>query len=351
MIQERDEFIILRIVSNQSLFLTSVKYNCKTLMMKKLRIFCSLIFLPLFSQAQSFPVPGATWIFRYDYINYCDAQAEKYEYTGDSIVADGVIKKMKVTNKTINPHWFASDTTTVSVSYRYFLYSGDTIRNGPTVSDDLICNFSLTIGDSMYTPYCNQQNINLLNINTNCDITADSLIVFEKGVVSAFGTFTNDGVTGRYYTLDYPFQGGGTMQTTFSERSLINEGYWRRQLDQLCGWRIEGGPPYLVCYFDDSTADMSICSWDSWFAHLDLFSAELTNIELYPNPATDILTVRSDSPEPIEARISDLNGKLIREQFQLNSETTIDLSGFESGIYVLNLQAKDGTVHKKFVVE
>jgi|GEM_PF-4961560 len=68
------------------------------------------------------------------------------------------------------------------------------------------------------------------------------------------------------------------------------------------------------------------------------------NIKLYPNPATDFLTIQSD--ETIDyIRVMDMSGKLITKQ----KSTTVDMNSFLSGSYIIEMHI--GDVATSYVIE
>jgi len=58
------------------------------------------------------------------------------------------------------------------------------------------------------------------------------------------------------------------------------------------------------------------------------------NILVYPNPASDIVTINSES-NISEINIIDITGKVIKRQSMLNDENTIDVSSFVPGFYFI----------------
>lgn len=68
-------------------------------------------------------------------------------------------------------------------------------------------------------------------------------------------------------------------------------------------------------------------------------------ISIYPNPASDLLTIETFNPEIIsQLQLFTINGKLVRKIAQ----KTIDVRGLESGMYILIVSRRDGsqTSHK-----
>ncbi len=73
--------------------------------------------------------------------------------------------------------------------------------------------------------------------------------------------------------------------------------------------------------------------------------SELANI--YPNPSTGIFKIVSD--EAIyKIEVYDLTGKLILNQTDVNTNNfTINLSGYETGIYIMEINTRFGSINKK----
>ncbi|MBL4706251.1 MAG: T9SS type A sorting domain-containing protein [Flavobacteriales bacterium] len=62
---------------------------------------------------------------------------------------------------------------------------------------------------------------------------------------------------------------------------------------------------------------------------------------VYPNPANNILNVEMPSNDAFDYLLIDLNGRLL-EQSNFNKSTQIDISRYESGIYILKVSDKMG---------
>ena len=73
-----------------------------------------------------------------------------------------------------------------------------------------------------------------------------------------------------------------------------------------------------------------------------IFSIDnLPVFSVQPNPATDVLTVVPLANSDYSLRLYDMNGKLVRELYNLQNETRIDVSELTKGVYFL--QVKQGT--------
>ncbi len=77
------------------------------------------------------------------------------------------------------------------------------------------------------------------------------------------------------------------------------------------------------------------------------------NILLYPNPASNeiYIEIESENGRIEQVQLIDITGKEILNK-ELNSKnTTLDISNFESGIYLVKLHSNHGTCVKRLVVE
>ena len=75
------------------------------------------------------------------------------------------------------------------------------------------------------------------------------------------------------------------------------------------------------------------------FVYSDIRKINITNtnagLKLYPNPATDFLTLFSADGTERAVRIFDMNGQCIYSNIQSGYQNKIDISAFNSGMYIL----------------
>ena len=72
-----------------------------------------------------------------------------------------------------------------------------------------------------------------------------------------------------------------------------------------------------------------------------------SKIKVYPNPASDILTINNPIGEQIE--IFDMEGRLIQTEAVNNETQTIQIQGLPSGIYMLRMREKTLQVSYKII--
>ncbi|MGZ3863389.1 MAG: FG-GAP-like repeat-containing protein [Bacteroidia bacterium] len=70
---------------------------------------------------------------------------------------------------------------------------------------------------------------------------------------------------------------------------------------------------------------------------------------LYPNPATDLLTVELNSSGNYTLQIINISGKVVLSQ-NINNNTKVDVKDLPAGVYTVNLVAKENISRKQLVI-
>lgn len=315
---------------------------CRAFLLSTFYLIPILLSLPN-AFAQTFPLSGATWIFKSSFnIGYGDV-FQKWEYVGDSLVQDGTLKKIKVTHKHVNPYWIPHDTVVISQSYRNFLYSGDTVR-ALWEDSTIIANFSLQTGDSTYTPYYRN--------SLSFDGWGDSCIIdfhLAKGVVTDVGTDTVDNITYRFYELEYTSPWGNMERLRFSERQLMEIGRaWFFYLSEYPTWCSLGGGVVdaptddLRCYYDDFSLNES-CEIALQFDQLSVHDFSINGeVSVFPNPARDVLNISNSYRGDAVVRIMDMQGRIVQDNIRVHAEVFISLFNYKPGVYMLHYVNENG---------
>jgi hypothetical protein len=100
--------------------------------------------------------------------------------------------------------------------------------------------------------------------------------------------------------------------------------------------------------------DQNVVNWDTYFLDdFHLSSAPLAvnnildndNITIYPQPATNTLNIemKGNINEVKELQLFDIKGSLLLSQLINQDNTSLDVSGFDSGVYFVKIQS-DKTV-------
>lgn len=89
------------------------------------------------------------------------------------------------------------------------------------------------------------------------------------------------------------------------------------------------------------------------FAYDELMNEEQISIrdktKVYPNPATNQITIESSEIKKIQ--ILNMSGQVIFESSKVDDKTSIDISKYSKGIYVVKMDAENETLYEKIVVE
>ena len=75
-----------------------------------------------------------------------------------------------------------------------------------------------------------------------------------------------------------------------------------------------------------------------------------SNLDIYPNPATDVLNIRCNSCfAGSEIQIFNLSGQLLHSEKLSGQSASINLSNFDSGIYVVKVQGENSVATERFI--
>jgi len=112
-----------------------------------------------------------------------------------------------------------------------------------------------------------------------------------------------------------------------------------------------GETVYVAFRHHDSTDEFAILI-DAVEVVLTTMSVEdhlATSFSVYPNPATDMITV-SNSLDAIEnVTITDLNGRVVKEITLGTTQAQINISDLAQGVYILNATSNGKTITEKIV--
>lgn len=85
---------------------------------------------------------------------------------------------------------------------------------------------------------------------------------------------------------------------------------------------------------------------------LGVESLTISDFQIFPNPANDVITVQSGNIKISEIQIHDILGKNVLSQSNFtNNRTNIDVSILKAGIYFVKITANDSSVTKKIIIQ
>ncbi len=79
-------------------------------------------------------------------------------------------------------------------------------------------------------------------------------------------------------------------------------------------------------------------------------NALLENVKVFPNPVSSFLTITYNEPQTLLATVYDLQGKALRVQKIQSGSTSLDLSTFSNGFYLLQLKDLESLANKTFKI-
>ena len=84
---------------------------------------------------------------------------------------------------------------------------------------------------------------------------------------------------------------------------------------------------------------------------IDNYYYQANNLYIFPNPATDKLTVIASEAKQSEISIYNIQGQTLIQQALQKTKTDIDISALPKAMYILKIENTDGVWVKKFVKE
>lgn len=96
------------------------------------------------------------------------------------------------------------------------------------------------------------------------------------------------------------------------------------------------------------------CTYPNCVTGIDEAGSKMVLVDIYPNPASDILNIELQENKEYDLTVSDLQGKVVYASFldyARSDKYTVDVSGFANGVYLLTLETEDERTTVKVVVQ
>jgi len=75
------------------------------------------------------------------------------------------------------------------------------------------------------------------------------------------------------------------------------------------------------------------------------------SVQIYPNPAKDIVTIKSEQDFNSVELINLEGKKVLSQKWNNEKEKQLDLSGIDGGLYLIKIESDKGVVTKKLVID
>ena len=240
------------------------------------------------------------------------------KFEGDTIINDLEYKKVLQADDSIHSDWYINGFIREEVAnQKVYLY--DKYRD----ENMLLYDFSLETGDSI--------------------LTGDG-VFFAKVDSVIYEPFGNSTDTLKQIYFD----SGGVWIEGIGSLWGVLEG--------LNAFYMVGATLKLVCYYENDflvyhNPDFETCFPDITTVSVSMFGNK-KEIEIFPNPASDKITIYSQSSRILEVKIYDLTGTCLYQKFYTETNR-IDLNTdyFPKGMYVLKVKDERDTISSKIVIQ
>jgi predicted outer membrane repeat protein len=261
----------------------------------------------------------------------------------------------------------------------------------PSISDNLIANNNATNGGGIYI-YLNSPILTNNTITNNNATNGGALYLYDSANPSLYNTILwgNTGeISGKQVYLDdqasnpnfyyCDVQGGSAA---FGLNGNFYTGTYQNNIDSIpmfvspsggsgtgfngdtANWSLQAGSPCINTGDPTGTYPATDIVGNPRIVDniIDIGAYEyqgpdglvspsivLTGIAIYPNPATDDLTIVSPQAAIIE--ISNIQGQLVKTFTTTGNKTNIDVSALLSGVYIVEVRTDKGVAVSKFIKE
>ena len=124
------------------------------------------------------------------------------------------------------------------------------------------------------------------------------------------------------------------------------------QTETLAGEQFAEGEHTIYWTVQDNSGNTNYCSFNLTVdIYSNIYNLLNNGISIYPNPTNGIINIEFADNNIQQIIISDITGKTIAEKNNIQQNKTIDLSNFESGIYIIKIQTDNEIFTTKIVKE
>jgi hypothetical protein len=190
-----------------------------------------------------------------------------------------------------------------------------------------------------------QQYAVLIHYNQVMDITcATPSGLFTNNITNSQARFNWTHVPGAVqYEVWYKKATGPTWKVRFVDGTKNKLNVKGLQAEKNYVWKIR-----TICA-DGLVSDFST---EQPFTTLPLREGEITSditVNIYPNPARDILYVQSDATGINSITIIDLSGQVVLTSNEITDNGT-DISNLASGVYIIRIETESEIINQQFVI-
>ncbi len=142
-----------------------------------------------------------------------------------------------------------------------------------------------------------------------------------------------------------------TLDATISDNCDVDPSVTQ---DPIPGTTINNGSTITVTITArDESFNTGTCTFEVTFeSDLGVEDPQLAKIALYPNPATDYITIANPEGALLEtAEIMDMQGRVVQttDLSNASADQKVDVQGYASGLYFIRISSETGSIIKRFV--
>ncbi|MGK4569339.1 T9SS type A sorting domain-containing protein [Flavobacterium sp. 3HN19-14] len=125
------------------------------------------------------------------------------------------------------------------------------------------------------------------------------------------------------------------------------------------GWNLGNTPHGLEIFSADNTSllDIPVGNFGTLLSkgnaltttNLGVATPEVKSFGLYPNPSTGIVNINTDSP--VNVAVMDVTGKVVFSASNVTSQTQLNLSGLQKGMYIAKISGENTSTTEKVILK
>ena len=146
-------------------------------------------------------------------------------------------------------------------------------------------------------------------------------------------------VAGNYYAAIELYSGGGTFDIGIIDDATVPQPGWSSAI-----WY-----PLDQAYTNGNSFAIRLSLGDNSIDNTGI-AENLSNIQIYPNPATNFINITSSSNENSKLVIKDMSGKIIYTD-NFNSKINVNIENYSKGIYLIDVINTKEIFSKKITIK
>ncbi len=151
-----------------------------------------------------------------------------------------------------------------------------------------------------------------------------------------------------YFTLNLPYD---TNITWFLNGSPIPSATSNKLPVSTAGqYTVSGAPSICPDYIQPLGLNLDVLNIDCTTGTNEESSSN-DEIIIFPNPSTDLLTIKSEDEKILDIDIYNSAGQLVNREFFSGKLIILDVSAFDQGFYFLEINSKTKKIRRKFIIQ